>query len=72
MRSSSARSVAHELGMSRSEFFTRAANRYLGALDAESVTRQVDDTPAGLNDGDESWMEAVEVGRRVDADEGEW
>jgi len=33
---------AHDLGMSRSEFFARAAARYLDELDAESVTRQID------------------------------
>lgn len=62
---------AHELGMSRSEFFTRAANRYLDELDAESATRQIDDALTTLN-GDESWTDAVEAGHRVVADESEW
>jgi hypothetical protein len=30
------------LGMSRSEFFTRAAERYLGELDAQSLTARID------------------------------
>jgi hypothetical protein len=32
----------HHLGMSRWEFFSRAAARYLDELDAESVTCQID------------------------------
>ena len=66
---------AQELGMSRSEFFTRAAIRYLDDLDAESVTRQIDDTLLGLGEGgDDSWSDAVEAGRRIadEADESEW
>lgn len=33
---------AQALGMSRSEFFTRAVARYLDELDAESITEQID------------------------------
>lgn len=33
---------ARALGMSRSEFFARAAQHYLAELDAESITRQID------------------------------
>ena len=63
---------AHELGMSRSEFFTCAADRYLDKLDAESVTRQIDDALTCIDGGDGSWTSAVDAGRRVVADEGEW
>ncbi len=32
---------AHELGVSRSEFFSRAAARYVDELDAGSITEQI-------------------------------
>ena len=65
---------ARELGVSRSEFFTRAASRYLDDLDAESVTDQVDLALASLdNTDDDSGADAVTVGRRVvEASAGEW
>jgi len=64
---------ARDLGMSRSEFFTRAAARYLDELDAESVTRQIDLTVAALAEQDDSAADAVAVGRRVLADaSGDW
>jgi hypothetical protein len=64
---------AHDLGMSRSEFFTRAAARYLDELDAESVTRQIDLAVAALADRDDSAADAVATGRQVLADaSGDW
>ena len=64
---------AHDLGMSRSEFFTRAAARYLDELDAESVTRQIDSVIAARGGGDNLSTDAVAIGRRVLADEaGDW
>lgn len=64
---------AHDLGMSRSEFFTRAAARYLDELDAESVTRQIDLTVGALAEQDDSASDAVAVGRRVLAEaSGDW
>ncbi len=64
---------AHDLGMSRSEFFTRAAARYLDELDAESVTRQIDVALAALGDGDDSAADAVATGHRTLVDEStEW
>ena len=64
---------AHDLGMSRSEFFSRAAARYLDELDAESVTRQIDLAVAALTEQDDSAADAVAVGRRVLADaSGDW
>jgi len=56
---------AAALGMSRSEFFARAAQRYLDELDAESLTSQIDralDVLGGSHDTQEA---AVAVGRRV-------
>ena len=64
---------AQVLGVSRSEFFTRAAARYLDELDAESVTEQIDLALASLGGEDESSRDAVAGGRRVLAgDRGEW
>jgi hypothetical protein len=55
---------ANDLGMSRSEFFARAAGSYLDELDATSVTNQIDAALGGI-DGDESSDWAVEAGRGV-------
>jgi metal-responsive CopG/Arc/MetJ family transcriptional regulator len=64
---------AHDLGMSRSEFFSRAATRYLDELDAESVTRQIDLAVAALAEPDDSSADAVVAGRRVLSDaSGDW
>lgn len=56
---------AKALGMSRSEFFTRAATRYLDELDAASVTDQIDQALATLDRDDESTSAAVAAGRRT-------
>jgi metal-responsive CopG/Arc/MetJ family transcriptional regulator len=53
---------AGELGMSRSEFFTRAAQQYLERLDAASVTEQIDRALAVAGDDDSS-SAAVMAGR---------
>ncbi|MGH3318764.1 MAG: hypothetical protein ACRDN9_01060 [Streptosporangiaceae bacterium] len=67
-----ATSRAAALGISRSEFFTRAVRRYLQQLDAESVTRQIDAAVA-LSRDDDSAEAAVAVGRdRVSRDEDGW
>jgi len=54
---------AHELGMSRSEFFSRAARRYLDDLAKESLTAQIDHALEALGDDDSS-AAALEAGRR--------
>ena len=51
--------------MSRSEFFARAASRYLDELDAESVTCQIDTAIDSCTQRDDSGAEAVAVGHRV-------
>jgi hypothetical protein len=51
--------------MSRSEFFSRAAIRYLDELDSDSVTQQIDQAVANLGDTDESGKDAVDVGHRL-------
>jgi metal-responsive CopG/Arc/MetJ family transcriptional regulator len=56
--------TAQDLGMSRSEFFSRAAARYLDELDSESVTRQINEAVAVIGDSDDSSADAVNAGRR--------
>ncbi|QTE29252.1 CopG family transcriptional regulator [Pengzhenrongella sicca] len=64
---------AHDLGMSRSEFFTRAAARYLDELDAESVTRQIDLALAARPGADDAASDAVDVGHLIlDDSSGDW
>jgi metal-responsive CopG/Arc/MetJ family transcriptional regulator len=65
---------AAELGISRSEFFARAARRYLDDLAAEaaeSLTQQIDEAlaVAGVDDTEDL---AVAAGRRRLADETDW
>ncbi len=56
---------ARELGMSRSEFFARAARHYLDQLDAESTTHQIDLALAQLGSADGSTADAVAAGHRL-------
>ncbi|WP_343572029.1 ribbon-helix-helix protein, CopG family [Mycobacterium sp.] len=64
---------ASDLGMSRSEFFTRAAQRYLDELDAQSLTGQIDNALARLDDTDEAAADAVATGcRMLNALDDEW
>lgn len=64
---------ARELGMSRSEFFTRAAEHYLEELDARSLTGRIDEALERLESADDSSRDAVAAGRRVLEDQGdEW
>ena len=59
--------------MSRSEFFTRAAQRYLDDLDAQSLTGQIDSALRHLHGNDEAQAAAVAVGHRVlDTLDDEW
>jgi metal-responsive CopG/Arc/MetJ family transcriptional regulator len=62
---------ARELGMSRSEFFARAAQLYLDELDTHSLTQQIDEA-LQVTDPGESASAAVGVGRRRLAGEDEW
>jgi predicted DNA-binding protein len=64
---------ASELGLSRSEFFARAAQRYLDELDAQSLTGQIDSALERLGGTDEAEAAAVATGHRVlDAADDEW
>ena len=62
---------AQDLGMSRSEFFSRAAARYLDELDTESVTRQIDAAVDALG-LDDSSSAAVGAGRRALEAQADW
>lgn len=56
---------AKKLGMSRSEFFTKAALRYLDELDVESLTYLIDEVIDAQGQSDDSVTDAVEVGHRL-------
>lgn len=63
---------ASDLGMSRSEFFARAAQRYLDELDAQSLTDQIDSVLDHLGTSDEA-TDAVNAGlRTLAAVDDEW
>jgi metal-responsive CopG/Arc/MetJ family transcriptional regulator len=62
---------AGELGMSRSEFFARAAQLYLDELDEEPLTHQIDEA-IETAEQDESSSDAVAIGRRRLAGEDAW
>jgi hypothetical protein len=62
---------AAELGVSRSEFFTTAARRYIKELDAQSLTVRIDAALA-LTGSDESSEAAVRAGRRALAAGDDW
>lgn len=59
--------------MSRSEFFARAAERYLEELDAESLTCQINSALERIGGSDESTDAAVTAGRGVlESAEDDW
>jgi metal-responsive CopG/Arc/MetJ family transcriptional regulator len=63
---------AAELGISRSEFFARAARRYLNELAAQSLTRQIDEALSAAAD-DDSGAAAAAAGRhRLAAEDDDW
>src|SRR5262249_9357125 len=62
---------AAELGMSRSEFFTVAARRYIQELDAQSLTARIDAALAFAG-SDETAQAAGHAGRRVLAAGDDW
>lgn len=55
---------AKDLGLSRSEFFARAADSYLDELDAHSVTEQIDAALEKCGAFDDSNAVAVETAHR--------
>jgi len=62
---------AAELGISRSEFFARAARRYIDDLARESLTQQIDEALDAAG-SDDSAAVAVATGRRRLASEDDW
>ena len=62
---------AAELGISRSEFFARAARRYLDELASRSLTQQVNEALQAAGD-DDSAAAAAKAGRRRLAAGDEW
>jgi hypothetical protein len=64
---------ARMLGITRSQFYTRAAQRYLDQLDAESLTDQIDEA-VDLIGTDESSTLASAAARRTleQAGEDDW
>jgi metal-responsive CopG/Arc/MetJ family transcriptional regulator len=62
---------AAELGISRSEFFTRAARRYLDELASRSLTDQVNDALQAAA-SDDSAAAAAAAGRKLLADGDDW
>jgi hypothetical protein len=62
---------AAELGISRSEFFARAARRYLDDLAEESLTQQIDEALESAG-SDDSSATAVAAGRARLASEDDW
>lgn len=66
-----AEQAAKRLGMSRSEFFTRAAERFIGATESTSVTSRINASLDRVAD-DDSWF-AIESGHQtLEADEDSW
>jgi len=64
---------AKALGLSRSEFFARAAENFLDELDADSETRQIDAALAHCGTLDDSSAAAVESAHAVlDGSDDEW
>ncbi len=62
---------AAELGISRSEFFARAARRYLDELASRSLTQQVNDA-LRVAGSDDSAAAAAQAGRQQLAAGDEW
>jgi metal-responsive CopG/Arc/MetJ family transcriptional regulator len=62
---------AAELGISRSEFFARAARRYLDELASRSLTQQVDDALHAAR-SDDSAATAARAGRELLAAGEDW
>lgn len=61
---------AAELGISRSEFFARAARRYLDELASQSLTQQIDEALQTADD--DSSAAAAAAGRSYLAAQDDW
>ncbi|MGH8987009.1 MAG: ribbon-helix-helix domain-containing protein [Acidimicrobiales bacterium] len=56
---------AADLGMSRSELFSRAVVHYLDELDDSALTVQIDEAVASVPELDGSTADAVGIGHRL-------
>ena len=63
---------AAALGMSRSEFYTRAAQRYLQPLDAESLVARIDAALDLAGSDDSADLAAAAGRRRLGLGEDDW
>lgn len=63
---------ARELGMSRSELFTRAAESYLEQLETDALTEQIDRALQDVAHDDSSSMAAAAAARHRLSDEPGW
>lgn len=63
---------AAALGMSRSEFYTRAAQRYLQQLDAESLVARIDAALDLAGSDDSADLAAAAGRRRLGLGEDDW
>jgi metal-responsive CopG/Arc/MetJ family transcriptional regulator len=64
---------AKHLGVTRSEFYTRAARFYLEHLEQQTLTKEIDAALDLIGDSDDSAVAAVEAGRRrLAAADDEW
>ncbi len=63
---------AAELGISRSEFFARAARRYLDDLASQSLTQQIDEALQTAGRDDDSAAAATAAGRSRLARQDDW
>lgn len=63
---------AAELGISRSEFFARAARRYLDELAAKSLTHQIDQALLAAGDDDSGVAAAIAGRGRLGAGDDDW
>lgn len=65
--------VASELGMTRSELYSRALSRYLDELDRSSLTARINAAIARSGEDDEMVEAATRAGRRtLSGDGNEW
>jgi len=63
---------AAELGISRSEFFARAARRYLDELASPSLTQQIDEALQAAGGDDSNAAAAAAAGRSYLAGQDDW
>ena len=63
---------AQDLGMSRSEFFARAAEQYLEGIDRDSVTAAINEALEAGAGGDDSNAAAAAAGRSAVDVHGDW